>query len=115
MLFLQGRKRQQEMAQREAAGENLWTSEFSNQVRVEIKLAASDAVGYSRRDDLNYTDALLLRQYGQDRFTTQATTQTSDLIGALRIGDDDRVADVVEALCTSLTDRADLVYSTTSD
>ncbi len=75
------------MAEREAAGESFWTSRFTTEVRVKIKLAAADAFGYAGDSVYQYAHGLLIRQYGQDGFTTTAHDPTGDLIGALTIGD----------------------------
>jgi hypothetical protein len=99
VLFRSGRRRQEEIAEREAAGENLWTTDFSREVRVKIKLAAADTIGsYAGNDVYTYAHGLLARAHGQEKFTTRATNQTSDLIGTLTLGDDEIVPDVVESL-----------------
>jgi hypothetical protein len=56
-----GRNREQDLAEREAAGENLWTKTFSEETRVKIKLAASDTAGRYARDDVYFFAHALLR------------------------------------------------------
>jgi hypothetical protein len=66
-------------------------------------LAAADTIGASAGSDIYpYAHGLLIRQHGRDRFTTNSIDETSDLIGALILGDDDVVADVVEALYAAI-------------
>jgi hypothetical protein len=93
-----GRRRQQEMAEREAAGENLWTKSISEEARVKVKLAAADTIGDVADGVYRYAHGLLCREWGQERFITASTNATSDLIGALQLGDDELVTDVIEAL-----------------
>jgi hypothetical protein len=101
-MLRSGRRRQQELAEREGAGERLWTSAFTDEVRTKIKLAAADTIGGYGDDIYGYAHGLLIRQWGCDQFTTQATTTTGDLMGALKLGDNDLVADVVEALYAAI-------------
>jgi len=102
-MLRSGRKRQQELAEREAAGENLWTKSFSEGTRVKIKLAAADTIGIHAADDVyGFAHGLLCRQWGQEKFITASVNSTTDLIGALQIGDDDLVADVIEAVYSAI-------------
>ncbi len=101
-MLRSGRKRQQEFAAREAAGESLWTDEFSPEVRVKIKMAMADTIGYSENSIYMQARGLLVRQHGQERFTTKATNDVGGFIGALTIGYDDMVADGVEAFYAAL-------------
>jgi hypothetical protein len=103
-MLRSGRRKQQELAEREAAGENLWTKWFSDKARVKIKLAAADTIGKYAADDVySHAHGLLCRQWGQERFSTASHNITSDLISALQGGEEDLVADVIEALYAAIT------------
>jgi|SRR6516165_1185184 len=67
-MLRSARKRQRELAEREAAGESCWTKELTLEVRTKINFAAADTIGHSARAYV-YPDAhgVLVKQRGSDQ------------------------------------------------
>ena len=106
MLF-SNRKREEDRTRREAAGESLWTSAVSTNVRVKIIYAFYDAIssGDYQRFALEIAHGVLAREYGQPNFSG-LTSKSDDITEYLRTCSDEEVPDVIEALLEGLR-RAD--------
>ena len=102
MLF-SGRKREEENLRREATGESLWSAVFTQPNRVKLIYALYDAVKVEiyRRFTLEAAHAHLGRQHGLVTFTG-SKEMVEDLLAYIRVCPDDKVPDVIEALCLGL-------------
>lgn len=98
------RKRLAEMAEREAAGESLWTDEFDEQARRKIVLIAQKAVGQNYGSGAFYEvarDAVLMDE-GRFFLCEKYMHAEEDLLNHVLRADDEGVVDAVEALSGAL-------------
>lgn len=90
------RKRLDEMAAREAAGESFWTKKFDNSVRTKMVLAFRNAAPY--KDYYAYAREAILHDEGKFFLCTDQLDDPEDLINFLLMCDDETVPTVIEAM-----------------
>lgn len=103
-MFFSRRKRLQELANREAAGESLWTDVFDGTSRAKLVLLMQSltADDYPRGGRLILARTHVLHDVGQFFLSDGHADPVTDLIGAVLNGDSDIVATVIEAVYLTL-------------
>ena len=98
-VLFSSRKREGERTTREAAGESLWISEFSDSVRVKITYALIDTISDQSLRDLSLEAAhgRLAREYGVISLTG-SNNPVSDILQYIRTCPDENIPDVIEAM-----------------
>lgn len=110
MLFRR-RKRQEELARREVAGEDLWTSNFDDRIRVRLvhllRTTTNEEYPLSEGDRLRAARAAILEEEGLfflEKPGASPSDQLEDVVFAVLRGDTDMVATIIEAVYRALTD-----------
>lgn len=113
MLFSR-RRRQAELAAREAAGESFWTSSFEERARRRIVFAAIDGAG-GLGADMYFKVARdkILRDEGNFFLTRPGISDRTDIIACLVEGPDEMVVTAIEAFSVALT--TDMVNNQTGN
>ncbi len=101
MLHLE-RKRIEELAKREAAGESLWTDSFSEPVRTKIFYAYLDTAGDYRQNGQIHARGLILRDLGLFVLHSRQHNELTDFFDYFMDCKSSEFPTVVEALIESL-------------
>ncbi|WP_439380521.1 hypothetical protein [Amycolatopsis lexingtonensis] len=102
MILHRHRKRLEELAKREAAGESLWTASFDEKVRTKIAHAFSDFSSGSIIDTATIARGLILREEGLFFLCQPRETEWGDLGKYLMACDDEMIPTVIEAMSIAI-------------
>lgn len=115
MGLFRERKRQKELAQREAAGEPLWTSELPTQTRLKLIHALNSVTesgdGYHswKGEPVETARTRVLRDEGLANLAGEVNAH-SDLYKALQVAEVDLVMSLLEALLVEVAAQSDSSY-----
>ena len=103
MLFFR-RKRQEELARREAEGETFWTKKFDESIRTKIVLAFNDAGGDYLDHYSTFARHLIRQDVGLLFLTNPNLSDTQDLFNYVLSCRDEMVPTAIEAMAAALRD-----------
>lgn len=98
-MLYSARRREQELAQREAAGESFWTESFDSALRTKLVFAFRDSLP-EQHSYIPYevVRGLLVRHLGVQYLVRSSNSDQTDVEQFLMAADDEFVPDVLEAM-----------------